>query len=144
MIGNVDLDLLEKTYQNANMGIVALKSVIDKSTDAEFKNAINKQLMDYHKIADRSKEELMKSGAETKGNSALEKLMLKGNVRMNTMVDSSRSHIAQMIIRGSTMGITQMTKLLNSKPEADGSSARIAKEFIHLEQDNIDKMKKFL
>lgn len=144
MIGNVDLDLLEKTYQNANMGIVALKSVIDKSTDEEFKNAINRQLMDYHKIADRSKEELVKSGAETKDNPALEKLMLKGNVRMNTMVNSSRSHIAQMIIRGSTMGITQMTKLLNSKPEADGSSTQIAKEFIHLEQDNIDKMKKFL
>jgi len=63
---------------------------------------------------------------------------------MNTLINSSDSHIAQMVIQGSTMGITQMTKLLNSKPNADGPSAQIAKEFIYKEQDNIEEMKKYL
>jgi len=56
--------------------------------------------------------------------------MMKGNIKMNTLIDSTDSHIAQMVIQGSTMGVTQMTKLLHSSEGADGVSTQIAKDFI--------------
>lgn len=144
MIGNVDLDLLEKTYQNASIGISAMEAVLHKSMNTELNHALHKQLKDYHDIADKTKEQLLKNGAKVKDNPKYEKIVMKGNVKMNTLINSSESHIAQMVIQGSTMGITQMTKLLNAKADADGTSTEIAKEFIHKEQDNIETMKKFL
>ncbi len=144
MIGNVDLDLLEKTYQNATIGITALESVLHKSTNIEFNNALSKQLKDYKEIAQRSEYELNKSGAKVKSNPKHEEIMIKGNIKLNTMMDSSDSHIAQMVIQGSTMGITQMTKLLHAKSNADGFSMQLAKDFIQKEQNNIEEMKKFL
>lgn len=144
MIGNVDLDLIEKTYQNASIGITALEAVLDKTKNVELNNALRRQLKDYNNIADISKEQLRVNGAQVKDNPMYEKVMMKGNVKMNTMVNSSDSHIAQMVIQGSTMGITQMTKLLNAKSNADGISTKIAKDFIRREQLNIEEMKKFL
>lgn len=144
MIGNVDLDLLEKTYQNASIGITAIEAVLNKASDQEFNNALYKQLRDYQELKEKSGIQLQHNGAAAKDNSIYEKAMMKGNVKMNTLINSSESHIAQMVIQGSTMGITQMTRLLNNSKNADGVSTDIAKEFIKKEEDNIEVMKKFL
>ncbi len=144
MIGNVDLDLLEKTYQNSSIGITAIEAVLNKTDDKEFNNALYSQLKDYQELADKSKDQLLKNGAKVKDNSLIEKTMMKGNVKMNTLMNPTESHIAQMVIQGSTMGITQMTKLLHAKQDADGISTEIAEEFIKKEENNIEVMKKFL
>jgi hypothetical protein len=144
MIGNVDLDLLEKTYQNASIGITAIEAVLNKTPNQEFNSALYQQLRDYQEIADKSKKQLQMSGAEIKDNSFYEKALMKGNVKMNTLINSSQSHIAQMVIQGSTMGVTQMTKLLHASENADGVCTDIAREFVKKEESNIETMKKYL
>lgn len=144
MIGNVDLDLLEKTYQNASIGITAIEGVLNKTSNKDFNSALYKQLRDYQELADKSKEQLTSNGAEVKDNPLYQKVMMKGNVKVNTLINSSDSHIAQMVIQGSTMGVTQMTRLLHDNENADGVSAEIAKEFIKKEENNIEVMKRFL
>jgi hypothetical protein len=144
MITNVDLDLLEKTYQNAKMGITAIEAVLDKASDREFYSDLNKQLQDYKMIAGKSKQQLRKNGAHPKDNSLYKNIMLKSNIKMNTMINSDDSHIAQMVIQGSTMGVTQMTRLLHANEDADGVSAQIAKDFVKKEEDNINIMKNYL
>ena len=49
-----------------------------------------------------------------------------------------------MVIQGSTMGVTQMTKLIHAKKNADGVSTDIAKDFVKKEEKNIETMKKYL
>ena len=144
MITNVDLDLLEKTYQNAKMGITAIEAVLDKASDREFYSDLNKQLQDYKMIAGKSKQQLRKNGARPKDNSLYKNIMLKSNIKMNTMINSDDSHIAQMVIQGSTMGVTQMTRLLHANEDADGISTQIAKDFVKKEENNINVMKNYL
>lgn len=144
MIGNVDLDLLEKTYQNASIGITAIEGVLGKTKNEELNNDLHKQLRDYQELADKSKNQLKINGAEVKDNSFYTKAMMKGNVKMNTLINSSDSHIAQMVIQGSTMGVTEMTKLLHASNNADGTCKNIASEFINREEKNIEIMKKYL
>lgn len=144
MIGNVDLDLLEKTYQNASIGITALKAVMDKVDNKEMNRDLHRQLRDYRDIADKSRNQLQTNGTKVKEQSFYIKTIMKGNVKMNTLMNPSDSKIAQMVIQGSTMGVTQMTKLIHAKKDADGTSYEIANEFIKKEEDNIEKMKKYL
>lgn len=144
MIGNVDLDLLEKTYQNASIGITAMKAVIDKAENKELNNELHKQLRDYQELADISRKQLVENGKKVKEQSFYVKTMMKGNVKMNTVMKPTDSRIAQMVIQGSTMGVTQMTKLLHAKPNADGASRDVAKEFIRREEQNIEVMKNYL
>ena len=144
MIGNVDLDLLEKTYQNASIGITAIKAVLDKTKNQDLNNELHNQLKDYQEIAKKSRNQLLKNGTKVKEQSLYVKAMMKGNVKMNTIMRPSDSRIAQMVIQGSTMGVTQMTKLIHAKPYADGVSKDIANEFVKKEEKNIEVMKNYL
>lgn len=144
MIGNVDLDLLEKTYQNASMGITAIKAILDKPENKALNDELMRQLKDYQELADKSRNQLVANGTEVKEQSLYMNAMLKGNIKLNTLMKPSDSRIAQMVIEGSTMGVTQMTKLLHAKKNADGTCAEIAKEFIKREEANIEALKKYL
>jgi hypothetical protein len=144
MIGNVDLDLLEKTYMNAATGITALKAVLGKPENHALNTELYKHLKNYQDLADKSKMQLMANGTKVKEPSLYGKAMMKSSVKMNTLMDPSDSRIAQMVIEGSTMGLTQITRLLNSNKNAEGTSVEIAKEFILKEEENIEAMKKFL
>ncbi len=144
MIGNVDLDLLEKTYQNASIGITALKAVMDKVENREMNKELHQQLRDYREIANKSKEQLIANGTKVKEQSFYTKSIMKGNVKLNILMRPTDSSIAQMVIQGSTMGVTQMTKLIHAKKNADGVSTDIAKDFVKKEENNIETMKKYL
>ncbi len=144
MIENVDLDLLEKTYQNASMGITAIETVLDKVKDQQLSNDLHRQLKDYQEIAYKTRRQLRMSGAKAKDVSRYSKAVMTGNVKMNMLINSSDSHIAQMVIQGSTMGVTQMTRLLHASKEADGSCTKIAEEFVKKEERNIEVMKNYL
>lgn len=144
MIGNVDLDLLEKTYQNASIGITALKAVMDKVENREMNKELHQQLRDYREIANKSKEQLIANGTKVKEQSFYTKSIMKGNVKLNILMRPTDSSIAQMVIQGSTMGVTQMTKLIHAKKNADGVSTDIAKDFVKKEEKNIETMKKYL
>jgi len=144
MINNSDKLLLEKTYQNVSMGITAIETVLDKTKGHELTVDLRRQLQGYQELADKSKEQLVEYGVEPKEESFYNKTMLKGNTLANTIVDSSDSHIAEMVIKGSTLGITSMTKLLHENTNADGTCTKLVKEFIEEEQKNIDTMKTYL
>lgn len=144
MIGNIDLDLLEKTYQNASIGITAIEEVLNKTSNQNLVKDLNNQLKDYHEIANKAREQLVMNGAEVKEKPVYDRAMMKGNIKMNIWMDPTDSRIAEMVLKGSTMGVTQMTKLLHDKTDADGTSIQIAKEFIRKEENNIETMKAYL
>ena len=63
---------------------------------------------------------------------------------MNTMMDKSNNKIAELLIRGNTMGIIQGRELLNQNPDLDNSTKSIINEFIKLQENNIEKLKTYL
>ncbi len=144
MIGNVDLDLLEKTYQNASIGMTAIEEVIDKAENKKLQDQLQNQLKDYQEIANKARDQLLKNGAKVKDKSFYDKAMMMGNIKMNHWMNPSDSRIAEMVLKGSTMGVTQMTKLVNDKVNADGASTELAREFIEKEESNIETMKTYL
>ena len=64
----------------------------------------------------------------------------------NTMMDSTGSHIAEMMVEGSNMGVTDMTKLLNTyEPRGSAAEAvRLAHEVVTFEQHNLEVMRHYL
>lgn len=63
---------------------------------------------------------------------------------MNTIKDKSNSHIADMLIQGTTMGIIEGRKLLNQNPNADEEIKQILNGFVKMQENNVEKLKTFL
>ena len=65
---------------------------------------------------------------------------------MNTMMDATSSHLAEMVIEGATMGMTDMTKILREYENKNCSeqAIKLAKEIAEFEDKSIDSLKKYL
>ena len=89
---------------------------------------------------------LYDEGETPREENIMTKMMSKVGMAMNTMIDSTDSHIAQMMIEGATMGVTENTKLLRQYENKSCSekSMSLAKETIKFMEDTVERMKAYL
>lgn len=141
-----DAKFLQKIYSNVKMGSESIINLMPKVKDDELRAYMTTQLNQYEKYASDIKGRLDKKGVPPKEESAMVKLMAKTGMGMKTMVDSTTSHMAEMMVQGSTMDITdllQQTSAYSRYPECD-ESISLAKEIVAFEERNVEKMKSFL
>lgn len=70
--------------------------------------------------------------------------MIWGSIKMNTLTDNSRAHIAEMMIQGTVMGITSLKTTLSEKPENDDPEIiSLLEQLIELEEGFEEKLKTF-
>ncbi len=139
-------ELLCYIYKNVKMGSDAIVDMLPSVNDSKFKSALTEQLDGYEHFAKEAEKMLTPMGIKPMEEPMMKKMMSKVGIKMNTMMDSSIGHMAEMLIKGSTMGITDMTKHVREF-EGEGcpeSSLKLGRELITFEQDNIEKMKSFL
>lgn len=144
MIENQNVQLLKELYQASHMGIEASNLVTSKVEDEGLREEIERQRQKYKSLAVKTERMLADAGETPESEPAMKKAMLWGSVQMNTLLDSSPSHIAEMMINGTTMGIVDMTKRLNQLPEADAGAKKLAEEFIQGQQKSIEVLKQHL
>lgn len=137
-------DFLSEIYRGAKMGVETIDNLLMKVNDNNIYNELKYQIKSYEEIANEAYGELIKRNNKPKDISTFDKTMAKMSIGINTLINSNPSHIADMLIKGSTMGVTGITKTLNSHYNADNDIKNLADRFIKLEQDNIDRLKKFL
>lgn len=73
-----------------------------------------------------------------------EKVMGWTGIQMNTIKDTSNSKLSEILIQGYDMGVIKGFKLLNQSPEATQNVKDILNGFIRLQENNINRLKKFL
>lgn len=72
------------------------------------------------------------------------KMMGICGVRMNIMKNKSNSHIADIMIQGTLMGIIKCQKILNSNFDIQKSTKELLKDFNKFQRENIDKLNAYL
>jgi hypothetical protein len=64
---------------------------------------------------------------------------------MNTLADDSTSHIAELMIKGTVMGITELTEIINKhENDLEQTTAELTKELLSLEETYEQRLKKLL
>jgi len=143
---SADSEIIAKIYKNVKMGVDSVTKLLPKVSDEEFKTKLTNQLNGYEEYAAKAKALLCNRGEEAKEETPMVKFWSSVGIAMNTMMDASSSHIAEMIIEGSTMGITDTTRIINEyegKPECK-EAVELARDIVAFEQKNIEVMKNYL
>ena len=66
-------------------------------------------------------------------------------MKMEVMKDNSDSKIADMLIRGNTMGVVEIEKGIHKYEEkADKEVLKLAKEVLSFQKENIENLKEYL
>jgi hypothetical protein len=148
MLKSATVELLERLHKNIRMGadsIVALLPKLDKEVPA-LKSDLSVQLDGYEKFTNRINTLLREGGEKTEGDSVWNKMTAKVGVAMSTLTDASTSHLADMVIQGSTMDMNESIKLLREFENTDASEASLAlvRDIIAFEEKNIEQLKGYL
>ena len=65
-------------------------------------------------------------------------------IKASTLTNHSASQFAEMMIQGSTMGIINLCKQLNSYKEVKPEIRALAERLLQFEEGNIQELKKYL
>ena len=138
-----DCTLLNHIRQTTEMGVDGIDSVIQYA-DGTFRQALEQQRTEYNKIHSSADQLLRKHGGRPEDVSAFAKWSSELSSGVKTMMDSSQSNIADMMIRGNTMGVTKGMQTKRECNVSDTAVTSLANKLIATEQANINQMKKFL
>lgn len=142
MDGNAEL--LNFLYQNAQMGTETLPRIIELSQCPEFTESLKDQNAGYEHFYEEARICLHKRGYDEKGISTMDKITTYIMMNVQTMKDQSTSHLAEMVIQGSNMGMIQAVKKQNQYQDADPQILKLMNELQKFEEKNIERLKKFL
>lgn len=139
-----EINVLDELNKGACMGKDAIHFILDKVKDDDLKEELNRQYSKYKEISDKIKK-LYPEYNEGKlhETSAMNKVMTWYGIEKKTFTDESTSKIAELLLQGTNMGIIEGRKLLNHK-QTDPEVEKIAKEYVDMQEDAVEKLKKFL
>ena len=141
---NVNKSILDEIHKGAKMGMDSISFVSEKVGDENFKDNLSYQYNLYGDILEQVNDVYKKYGDIPNDNNVMAQTMAWTGIQMNTIKDKSNSHIADMLIQGTTMGIIEGRKLLNNNPNADKQVIQILDNFVKMQENNVEKLKTFL
>ncbi|MBE7078744.1 MAG: hypothetical protein IJD33_03655 [Clostridia bacterium] len=138
-------EALSEIYRNAQLALESISDILPAVEDAEIKNELLSQHEQYEQFSAKAQMLARNLGTELKEPGAFKKMMMWGSIKMNTLTDNSRAHIADMMIQGTVMGITSLRTTASEVP-VDGNDEILAllDEMIKTEEAFEKKWKEYL
>lgn len=142
---NQNLNILDEVNKGATMGMDAISFVSEKATDDKFKKVLDVEYNKYKKISERVNDLYSNySDEEPHETNAMNKMMTWYGIQMKTMTDDTTSKLSELLMQGTNMGIIEGRRLINQNPDAENSVMNILNDFVVMQEDSVETLKKYL
>ena len=139
-----DINALDEIHKGSCMGVDAINFILDKVEDKNLEKLLKKQYKSYKDICERI-ESIYPSYNEGNPHSTSmpEKVMTDWMVNMKTMMDKSTSHLTELLIQGTNMGIIEGRRILNKK-NLNEEVKDLVQKYVTMQEKYLDNLKEFL
>lgn len=141
---HTDISVLNSVYRGASVGSQAISDLLPNTHDSDFTADLQTQEREYVSISTEAANRLRAMGSKPEPVPLAKKAGMFLGVEMNAMMNNETDHLAELMIKGSNMGIINMTKVLNGYPDVTVEVRNLADKLIKTEQQNIDRLKVYL
>lgn len=143
---NQNLNVLDEINKGATMGMDAINFVLDKVEDSSFRKVLDGEYNKYRDISNRVNDVYSNYNTEKEPHetNAMTKMMTWYGVQMKTMNDHSNSKLSELLIQGTNMGIIEGRKLLNNNENLPNDIDTILNDFVVMQEDSVETLKKYL
>ncbi len=142
---NQNLNILDEVNKGATMGMDAISYVNEKVQDSQFRDVLNTEYNKYEKISERVNKLYSKfSDKEPHETNAMNKMMTWYGIQMRTMVDDTTSKLSELLMQGTNMGIIEGRRLLNQNQDIAPDVKSILNDFVVMQEDSVETLKKYL
>lgn len=140
-------------FKTSKMGSQAITDILPKIKDSECEQKVEKmreeltrQFAEYERISVEAEKFLRAQDIMAQEENLLVKMTSKAGIFIGALGDSSPSHIAEMMIKGLNMGITEMIAKAHECRRAgcDGKILSLADRLVSFQEDAVERIKNFL
>ena len=138
-------EALSEIYRNANLAMQSIEDILPEVDNEGMSKELRSQHEGYSQIGSKAAKIAKDKGVELKEPGVFKKAMMWGSIKMSAMMDGSKNHIAEMMIRGTVMGITSLRTTQTDLPiNPDPEVEKLLSELIDLEENYERRLKEFL
>lgn len=141
---NINEKAINDAHKNALLAMQSITDILPKIKDGELKKELRAEFSGYEKISKKIADYMKKNKINKSKVSSFQKAMMKGSINLKTMINDSRNHIADMLLKGTTMGINELTAMKNEKQNLNEEVAALIEELLTLEESYAENLKTFL
>lgn len=140
-----NLNILDEINKGATMGMDAISFISDKVKDDTFKEVLDIEYNKYEDISKRVNDIYANySDKEPHETNTMNKAMTWYGIQMRTMNDDSNSKLSELLMQGTNMGIIEGRRLINQNPDAAKDVKDILNDFVVMQEDSVETLKKYL
>lgn len=142
---NQNLNILDEVNKGATMGMDAISFVSEKVEDDTFRKVLDVEYKKYNDISKKVNDIYSNySNKEPHETTTMNKAMTWYGVQMQTMKDSSTSKLSELLMKGTNMGIIEGRRLINENPLAAEDVKSVLNDFVVMQEDSVETLKKYL
>ena len=142
---DINVKVLDEINKGTTMGMEAIHFVSNKVGDERFKKVLDVEYGKYRDIANRVDNIYSQySQDEPQETNIMNKMMTWYGINMKTMNDQSNSKISELLMQGTNMGIIEGRRLINNNPSIDNVVKQILNDFVVMQEDSVETLKKYL
>ena len=137
-------ELLDRIYENVRMASYAIDCIIEKIENPDLAELLRKQnkfylntVTDIENISKEYNHELKDINPMLKGMSYL-------SIKTKTLMNNDSPKLAEMLIQGTTMGVTDTLKAKGEFPCNNSEINKLVDRIIQHEEEFVDSLKTFL
>ena len=129
-------EVLAEIHRNCQLALQSISDILPETEDAALREELMKEHEEYEHIGGKAAILARDKNIELKNPGPIKKAMMWSSIKMSTMKDDSPSHIAEMMVQGTVMGITALRSTLSdmSPDRADEDIEALARELLSSEE----------
>ncbi|MCI8611358.1 MAG: hypothetical protein HFE66_05505 [Clostridiales bacterium] len=141
---NPNQALLSEMYSNTKMAMENINSVLPKVKGKSMITELTAQMDTYGALSKRTSQLMHERSIEPKEPGLMAKAMAKTGIHINTMIDNTDSHIADMVAKGCDMGADSLSEAYAKHAvRCDSQVADLCNEIIDYERQVSSKIEGF-
>ena len=138
-------EVLAEIYRNAQLALQSISNILPQVEDEEIRTELLAQHEAYEQFSAKAAVLAKDKGIELKEPNPFKKAMMWSSIKMSSMADNSRAHIADMMVQGTVMGNTSLrTSASEFEPDGDGEIYALLDEMLKAEEQFEKKWKEYL
>ena len=136
--------VLNIAYQTASMGVFAIDQIYNKIESDKLAVLIIKQKDKYNEVMKKCDLMAKKYALDISDINAVLKAMSFASIKVKSTLDNSTAHLSEMLIQGTTMGITTLLKEVGENDCADQKIRQLAFDLQSAMEEFVDSLKTLL
>ena len=141
---NTNEEMLQFLHKSASMSVDSTTRVLEQTRDSKMKKELCSQINTYRRFADDATRELKNHGLVPEDNKLMTKIMSDVGIIANMMIDRTPSHVAELMINGTNMGVIKMNKHLNRNKDIDPKTESLCRELIDFQKKCVCNLEPYL